>query len=147
MTTTLIRPSNKEQATTIKTPVKTRITLFHCYNALNTAAFLEFKDCEIHSINLPCSSLTREVVLLKAFEDESDAVVVLVCPEKTCHFVQGNMRAKKRVMRVKKILDEIGLDGRRLNIYNVPHGDRDAIEAIIRRTISELDSLRPLQAS
>jgi F420-non-reducing hydrogenase iron-sulfur subunit len=91
--------------------------------------------------------LTREVVLLKAFEDESDAVVVLVCPEKTCHFVQGNIRAKKRVMRVKKILDEIGFDGRRLNIYNVPHGDQDAITAIIRRTVSELDLLGPIQAS
>jgi F420-non-reducing hydrogenase iron-sulfur subunit len=147
MTTTLVRPSTRELSATTKSPVKTRITLFHCYNALNSASFLNHQDCDIRSVNLPCSSMTREVVLLKAFEDDSDAVIVLVCPEKTCHYIQGNMRATKRVMRVKKLLDEIGLDGRRLNIYNVPHGDQDAIEAIIRRTVSELDSLGPLRAS
>jgi len=146
MTTTLIRPGTRELSSS-KRQVKTKITLFHCFNALNSAALLNYKDYEIHSVNLPCSSIMREVVLLKAFEDNSDAVIVLVCPENTCHYVQGNLRAKKRVNRVKKLLDEIGLDGRRLNIYYVPHGDQGAIEAIVRRTVSELDSLKPIRAS
>jgi F420-non-reducing hydrogenase iron-sulfur subunit len=141
MTTTMIRPVTRELSTAVKSPVKTRITLFHCFNALNSAAFLNYKDFEIRCINLPCSSMTREVVLLKAFEDAADAVIVVVCPEKTCHYLQGNLRTKKRVMRVKKILDEIGLDGRRLNIYNIPHGDQSAVEAVVQNTISALGSL------
>jgi F420-non-reducing hydrogenase iron-sulfur subunit len=147
MTTTMIRPATRELSEFIKNPVKTRITLFHCFNAINKAKLSDFKDCEIRCVNLPCSSMTREVVLLKAFEDSSDAALVLVCPEKTCHYIQGNLRAKKRVMRVKKILDEIGLDGRRLNIYNIPHGDQSAVESVIRHTLAQLDSLGPIQAS
>jgi F420-non-reducing hydrogenase iron-sulfur subunit len=147
MTTTMIRPATRELSEFIKTPVKTRITLFHCFNAINKARISDFKDCEIRCVNLPCSSMTREVVLLKAFEDSADAVVVLVCPEKTCHYLQGNHRAKKRVMRVKKILDEIGLDGRRLNIYNIPHGDQNAVEAVIQHTLTQLNSLGPLQTA
>ncbi len=42
------------------------------------------------SIKLPCSSMTREVVLLKAFEAGADAVVVLVCPEGSCRYLEGN---------------------------------------------------------
>ena len=55
--------------------------------------------------------MTREVVLLRAFEAGADAVVVMVCPQDTCHYLQGNVRTAKRVTRVKKLLDEIGLDG------------------------------------
>ena len=95
---------------------------------------------------MPCSSLTREVVLLKAFEAGADAVVVLVCPEGACHYLEGNIRARKRVAKVKKLLDEIGLDGRRLNIYNISPGDRSAVESIIGQTVSDLVALGPSPA-
>lgn len=143
MTTTLARPRTIERPAHIKHPVQTRITLFHCFNALNSASFLDFKDCEIRSLKLPCSGMIREVILLKAFEAGADAVLVLVCPENSCHYVQGNIRTRKKVSRVKKILDEIGLDGRRLNIFNIPPGDQTAVAGIIEHTLSDLDFLGP----
>lgn len=85
--------------------------------------------------------MTREVVLLKAFEAGADAVIVLACPEGVCHYLEGNLRARKRVENVKRLLDEIGFDGRRLNIYNVSPGDQAAIKSIIAATVSELAAL------
>ncbi len=126
---------------------KPQITVFHCINALGNAALLDFDNCDIQSIKLPCSSLSREVVLLKAFEAGADAVVVLVCPEGTCRYLQGNLRTAKRVARMKKLLDEIGLDGRRLNLYNIPHGDVRAAERIIENTLTDLVVLGPNPAA
>jgi F420-non-reducing hydrogenase iron-sulfur subunit len=123
--------------------VKAKITVFHCFNALNNAAFLEERDYEVQLVKMPCSSATREVFFLRAFESGADAAVVLVCPEGTCRYLQGNLRAAKRVARVKKILDEIGLDGRRLNIYNIPHGDQAAVELILEKTAADLATLGP----
>jgi F420-non-reducing hydrogenase iron-sulfur subunit len=120
-----------------------RITVFHCINALANAALLDYDNCEINSVKLPCSSLSREVVLLKAFEAGADAVVVLVCPEGSCRYLQGNLRTAKRVARVKKMLDEIGIDGRRLNLYNIPHGDVRATERIIENTLTNLTWMGP----
>jgi coenzyme F420-reducing hydrogenase delta subunit len=88
--------------------------------------------------------MTREVFLLKAFEAGASAVVVLVCPEGTCRYLEGNLRARKRVARVKELLGEIGIGGQRLNLFNIPHGDRSAVDAIIMQTISELATLGPL---
>lgn len=122
---------------------KPKITIFHCFNALNSAEFLDEESSEITSIKLPCSSMNREVVLLRAFEAGADAVVVLACPEGSCRYVQGNLRAAKRVARVKKILDEIGIGGRRLNFFNVVHNDQSAVESIIEQTIIELKKLGP----
>jgi F420-non-reducing hydrogenase iron-sulfur subunit len=126
---------------------KPQITIFHCINALGNASLLDFDNCDIKSVKLPCSSMTREVVLLKAFEAGADAVVVLACPEGTCRYLQGNLRTAKRVSRMKKLLDEIGLDGRRLNLYNIPHGDVRAAEKIIETTLSDLVGLGPNPAA
>jgi F420-non-reducing hydrogenase iron-sulfur subunit len=126
---------------------KPKITIFHCFNALNSAEFLGEAAFDIKDVKLPCSSMNREVVLLRAFEAGADAVVVLACPEGSCRYVQGNLRAAKRIARVKKILDEIGIDGKRLNFHNIPHNDRSAVQNIIIQTLAELKDLGPNPAA
>ena len=126
---------------------KPKITVFHCFNAFNDIALSDSSDYDIHSIKMPCSSMTREVFLLRAFEAGADAVTVIVCPEGTCQYMEGNIRAGKRVTRVKKLLDEIGLDGRRLNIFQVPHGDQAAVERIINQIVADLAVLGPNPAA
>jgi F420-non-reducing hydrogenase iron-sulfur subunit len=120
-----------------------QVTVFHCITALENAEYLNFKNIDIQSVKLPCSIMSREIVFLKAFESGADAVIVLVCPEGSCRYLQGNLRAAKRVASVKKILDEIGLDGRRLNLFNIPRGDQTAVSRIMEQTIYDLGSLGP----
>lgn len=134
-------------ANAIDTLSKAQITIFHCFNAINNVSFLDGDSCKIKSIKLPCSSMTREVVLLKAFEAGADAVVVLVCPEGSCDYLEGNIRARKRVARMKKLLDEIGIDGRRLNIFNIHRADQSAVDHVIDQTLSDLASLGPNPAT
>jgi len=119
-------------------PRKPRIAVFHCFTALQDTASLEGTDYEIQGIKMPCSSISREVFLLRAFEAGADAVVVLVCPIDSCRYVQGNIRTAKRVARVKKLLDEIGIGGHRLNVFNIAQGDESAARRIIEQTVAEL---------
>ncbi len=133
----------------MKTNFKPRITLFQCCNILSKDAFCKLEkkiDFDLDVVELPCSSLVKDVFLLRAFESGSDAVVVLVCPEGTCRYVEGNIRAKKRVQWVKNLLDEIGLDGKRLSLFNVAHSDKEAAVKIIENTLSDLSDLGPSPA-
>jgi hypothetical protein len=57
--------------------------------------------------------------LLKAFQKGADGVYVAGCMEGDCHYLTGNLRARKRVEYAKKILDEIGIGGERLAMYNM----------------------------
>lgn len=41
------------------------------------------------------------------------------CLEGDCHFMIGNIRAKRRVDYTKQILEEIGIGGERLEMYNM----------------------------
>ena len=36
-----------------------------------------------------------------------------------CHYLEGNTNARRRVEYVRKLLDEIGLEGRRIQMINV----------------------------
>ena len=126
-----------------------KISLFHCINAFSDgrSSPLTGEDgFEIRLVKLPCSSMVKDVYLLRAFEAGADAVVVLVCPEGQCRYLEGNIRAKKRVERLKKLLDEIDFDSRRLSIFNLALGDEAAAAEIIQKTLAELADLGPSPA-
>jgi F420-non-reducing hydrogenase iron-sulfur subunit len=131
----------------MKTKVKPKITIFHCINAFSELASLSLtrgNGFDLRSVKLPCSSMVKGVYLLRAFEAGSDAVIVLVCPEGECRQVNGNLRARKRVERVRKILDEIGIDDRRLLLFNITPGDGEATADIIRKALENLTAPIPV---
>ena len=57
--------------------------------------------------------------MLKAFEAGADGVCVAGCLEGECHFLKGNLRARKRVMYLRELLQELGIEPERAAIYNL----------------------------
>jgi coenzyme F420-reducing hydrogenase delta subunit len=134
----------------METQFKPEITVFHCINTFPDGAAMPLAESEGFSIKfykLPCSSMVKDVYLLRAFEAGADAVMVFVCPEGQCRYVEGNVRAAKRVQFVKKLLDEIEIDGRRLALFNVAAGDAAAAVEIIHKTLPEFVKLGPNPAA
>jgi F420-non-reducing hydrogenase iron-sulfur subunit len=123
---------------------KSKITLFHCINVFGDGAALPTiwaERVELSFVKMPCSSMVKDIFLLRAFESGADAVLVLVCAEGSCRYVEGNLRAAKRVKWVQALLDDIGLNGRRLALCNVGAGDFQAVEQAIREAESVVEDL------
>ncbi len=76
----------------------------------------------IRIIKVPCTGKVDVIHLLTAFEAGADGVYVVGCMEGDCHYVEGNLFAKKRVNRVKAILDKVGVGGQRLEMFNLSAG-------------------------
>jgi coenzyme F420-reducing hydrogenase delta subunit len=70
-------------------------------------------------IRVPCTGRVDDVHLLKAFEEGMDGVFVAGCLEGECHYLRGNLRAKKRVGHVQGILTALGINPERLQMYNL----------------------------
>jgi len=124
--------------------IKPKITIFHCINSFSESTLThlgEIDNVDIKYIRLPCSGMIKDVYLLRAFEAGADAVIVFACPKGECRFVEGNIRAKKRVERTRGLLDEIELDGRRLSLFNVNQKDEEAAAKIIKDTLSKLKDI------
>jgi len=82
---------------------------------------------------LPCSGKLQVSVLLKAFEDGADGVCVVGCPENECHNVMGSQRAAHRVLAVRKALEELGVEGERIEMFHLPRGFHpEFVEAVIK---------------
>lgn len=129
---------------------KPQITIFHCINTFAEGGLIPLAAGEAFEpkfVKLPCSSMVKDVFLLRAFETGADAVAVLVCPEGACRFVEGNLRAKKRVQWVRKLLDEIGLNGKRLSLFNVAHGDAAAADAALQAVLDRIAEIGPNPAA
>lgn len=71
----------------------------------------------IKIIRIPCSGSISQELLLQTFENGADGIFVAGCQIGNCHFRQGNYYAERRVGAVKNLLDEVGLDSRRLEMY------------------------------
>ena len=70
-------------------------------------------------VRLPCTGKVDLLHILKAFEEGVDGVYVAGCLEGECHFLSGNLRAKKRVGHVQGVLAALGINPARLQMYNL----------------------------
>lgn len=93
---------------------------FCAYSAADLAGSMRLQYApNIRIVEMPCSGTIEHRVILEAFEEGADGVFVAGCLEGDCHFLKGNYRAKKRVNALKRLLDSIGFDSRRLEMYNL----------------------------
>ncbi len=70
-------------------------------------------------IQVPCTGRVDIIHLLNAIEDGADGVYVAGCLEGECHYKTGNLRTRKKVEYVKRILKEIGIEPERVEMYNL----------------------------
>jgi coenzyme F420-reducing hydrogenase delta subunit len=97
----------------------------------------------VRVLRLPCTGKVEIDYLLTAFERGADGVIVAGCLEGGCHFLEGNLRARKRVERAKQILTEIGLEPERLEMYNLSSAEGTRFAEIVTEMNERLAKLGP----
>ena len=73
----------------------------------------------IRMIKLPCTGKLEVIHLLRAIEAGADGVYAAGCLEGECHYLKGNLWARKRVNHVKHLLAELGIEPERVEMYNM----------------------------
>lgn len=77
----------------------------------------------IRIVKVPCTGKVNEIHILRSLESGADGVYLVGCEEGNCHFMAGNLRARKRLERVQRILDSIGIESDRIAMYNLSAGE------------------------
>lgn len=101
---------------------------------------LQYPD-NVRILRFPCTGKIEVNYILDAFERGIDAVIVAGCLEGGCHFQEGNLRARKRVERVKEILAEIGIEPERLEMFNLSSAEGLRFAEIINEMMERLKTL------
>jgi F420-non-reducing hydrogenase iron-sulfur subunit len=97
----------------------------------------------VRVLRLPCTGKLEVNYLLAAFERGIDGVIVAGCLEGGCHYLEGNLRARKRVERAKKFLAEIGLEPERLEMFNLSSAEGTRFAEIVNIMSERLARLGP----
>ena len=100
------------------------IIVFAChycaYAAADLAGSMRLQyPSNIRMIKLPCTGKLEVIHLLRAIEAGADGVYAAGCMEGECHYLKGNLWARKRVDHVKDLLSELGIEPERVEMYNM----------------------------
>jgi F420-non-reducing hydrogenase iron-sulfur subunit len=97
----------------------------------------------IRIVKMPCSGRVDTTHILKAFENGADGICIVGCLEGDCHFITGNIRAKKRVEHARHLLEEAGMEPERLQMYNLSAADGRRFAQVMREMAERIAALGP----
>ncbi len=123
-----------------------KIVAFCChycaFAAADLAGVLRLKyPPNVHIIRLPCTGKLDVLYILRAFEAGADGVMVAGCLEGSCHFSSGNLRAKRRVLAVKNLLAQLGIEPERVEFFNLSSAQGDRFAQIAREMTERIRNL------
>lgn len=97
----------------------------------------------VRIIRTPCTGRLETEYYMKAFENGADGVLVAGCLEGGCHFIDGNLFAKKRVNAARDILEESGIEKERLRMVNISAAMATNLAGVIREMVDTIKKLGP----
>jgi len=103
------------------------IVAFCCHYCAYTAADMAGSKrlcypSNVKIVRVPCSGRVDAMYIMRALENGADGVYVAGCLEGDCHFKNGNVKAAHRVVYLKRLLDEIGIGGERVEMVTMSAG-------------------------
>ncbi|MGA9056517.1 MAG: hydrogenase iron-sulfur subunit [Terriglobia bacterium] len=127
-----------------------RIVGFLCnwcsYTGADLAGTSRMKSApNLRIIRLMCSGRVDPSFILRAFQLGADGILVLGCHPGDCHYQEGNFKALRRVLLLKRILREFGVDERRLRLEWVSAAEGEKFAKVSTEFTEELRALGPLR--
>jgi F420-non-reducing hydrogenase iron-sulfur subunit len=101
-------------------------------------------SADIKLIRMMCSGRVDPQFVIDAFRKGADGVMVLGCHPGDCHYRSGNMNALKRFKIFEKMMDQLGIDGKRIKIDWVGAGEADRFQKIANEMTATVRELGPL---
>ena len=91
-----------------------------------------------------CSGRVHPAHILEAFRNGADGVLVAGChPPNDCHYISGNLKAKRRVAMLKKLMDQMGMDPERLRLEWVSASEGEKFAKVVTEFTNMLKDKGP----
>jgi F420-non-reducing hydrogenase iron-sulfur subunit len=95
----------------------------------------------IRIIRLPCSGRINPLYIIKALADGADGVLVSGCHPGDCHYISGNMYARRKFTMLKKILSLAGYEEDRVNFTWVSASEGNRFAEVITNVTNKIKVL------
>lgn len=125
-----------------------RIIAFLCtwcsYTGADLAGTSRLKSpYNVRAVRTPCSGRVSPELIMKAFDEGADGVIVLGCHIGECHYDNGNHRTAKRLPVLQSLMTFTGLEPERLRLDWVSASEGDRFARIMREFTETVRLLGP----
>jgi F420-non-reducing hydrogenase iron-sulfur subunit len=100
----------------------------------------------VRIVRMMCSGMVDPMYVLKAFIEGADGVFIGGCWPGDCHYINGNLKALRRVALLKKILETFGIGEERLCLRWVAASEGNMFAETVEELTEKLRKLGPSPA-
>jgi coenzyme F420-reducing hydrogenase delta subunit len=99
----------------------------------------------VRLIRMMCTGMVDPKYVIKAILEGADAVLVSGCHPGDCHYINGNLKARRRMKLLKEILPRFGIDEGRVKLTWIGASEGVDFAKTIKEMTAEIKALGPNQ--
>lgn len=97
----------------------------------------------IRIIRVPCSGRVSANMILDAIKSGADGVLVSGCHPGDCHYLTGNLYARRRFAILKNLLDFVGIEPGRVNFSWISASEGEQFARVVTEVTERVRALGP----
>ncbi len=96
-------------------------------------------------VRVMCSGRVDPQLVIKAFDEGADGVLVMACHPGDCHYKDQNLRALQRHRILLRLLRQCGVERERCRLEFVSAAEAERFVQVVTETVAELRRLGPFR--
>lgn len=97
----------------------------------------------VRIIRVPCSARINPQFIIKALQNGADGVLVSGCHPGDCHYISGNLVARRKFALTKKFLEYFGIEPERIQFSWVSASEGNRFASLMNRVIDDVKKAGP----
>jgi coenzyme F420-reducing hydrogenase delta subunit len=97
----------------------------------------------IRIVRVPCSGRINAYFIIKSLTDGWDGVLVSGCHPGDCHYISGNLVARRRFAILKELLEFFGIEPGRVNFMWASAAEGERFAVLVRKATEIVRKLGP----
>ena len=102
-------------------------------------------SADVKIIRFPCTGRIDFMILMKAFENGADGIIVSGCHPNDCHYSTGNFHARRRWIVFRKLLDFAGIETERIQFSWVSAAEGFKWADVVNNMAAKIKQLGPYE--
>ena len=97
----------------------------------------------IKIVRVMCTGMVNPIYILKLLLNGVDGVLVAGCHPGDCHYLRGNLLARRRITMLKKIIKTFGINPQRLKLEWISASEGGKFAQTVKDFVEEIKKLGP----
>jgi F420-non-reducing hydrogenase iron-sulfur subunit len=99
----------------------------------------------VHVVRTMCSGRVDPQMVLWAFRNGADGVLIGGCHPGDCHYQEGNYKALRRMRLLRKMLPQFGVEPGRLRLEWISASEGERLRDVVNEFTEQIRRLGPLR--